>query len=319
MRGINCRGLRLTWVAGLGMAMALPALAAAASTATQTTLAVETHDKSGRTQANATVSVTAADGTPASGSVIFEDGNRQLAGVALDANGQATAAILLAGGPHSLHAVYVGNSSYLASTSAFSSVQAQTTGTVGYTLTVSPASASVTAGTAATTTVSVTPSDATALSSPLFVTLSCSDLPSEASCSFTPTQVEILSNTTSAVTSALVISTEAQGTARLAHPASRHANTMEWALLLPGIFGLGGLAWGARKRRWLQRLSLIALVGLATMMGATGCSPLYDYYHHGPTTTPATPSGTYTLTVTGQSTYNTTAMDNSTTFALTVK
>jgi hypothetical protein len=299
------------------MALALPALA---STATQTTLAVVTHDQDGRTQANATVTVTGSDGTPASGAVIFKDGSRQLGGAALDANGQATAAITLPGGEHALRAVYVGSSSYQASASSASSVLATTSGSVNFAITVSPASASVTAGNAATTTVSVTPENNSSLTSPLFVTLSCSALPSQSSCGFTPTEVEILSNSTSALTSTMVISTEAEGTTKLTAPAGsgRAASPMALALLLPGIFGLGGLAWGARKRPWMQRLVLLALIGLVTVVGTTGCSPLYDYYHHGPTTTPSTPAGSYTITVTGQSSNGVTATTNSTTFALTV-
>jgi uncharacterized membrane protein YebE (DUF533 family) len=85
------------------------------------------------------------------------------------------------------------------------------------------------------------------------------------------------------------------------------------------MLALGGLAWGARRRRWLQRLALVALVGLVAAMGTTACKPLYNYYKHGPTENPATPSGTYTVTVTGQSTNGVTAITSPpTTFVLTV-
>jgi hypothetical protein len=89
--------------------------------------------------------------------------------------------------------------------------------------------------------------------------------------------------------------------------------------LLPGVLGLGGLAWGARRRAWLQRLALVALVGMVTMLGTTACSPLYYYYNHGPTPTPPTPAGTYNLTVTAQSNNGVTAISNSTTMVLTVQ
>jgi hypothetical protein len=319
---MNRRALRLNWVAGLGLTLALPALAAAASTATQTTLAVQTHDTNGRTQANATVTVTDASGSPATGAVIFKDGTSQLAGVALDANGQATAAITLSGGAHSLRAVYAGDSTYQGSSSDASSVQAQTSGSADFTMAVSPASVSVTAGTSATVTVSVTPVNNSSLSAPMYVTLSCSGQPNESSCSsFTPSQVSILSTTTGALTSDEVISTQAEGTTRLVPPAGSHrsAHPVEWALLLPGIFGLGGLAWGARRRRWLQRIALVALVGLVSLIGTTACNSRYDYYHHGPTTTPATPSGTYTITITGQSSTGVSSITESTSLALTVK
>jgi hypothetical protein len=153
----------------------------------------------------------------------------------------------------------------------------------------------------------------------MFVTLSCSGLPDEAACSFTPENLEILPNATTAVTSSMVVGTQigSQGQASLTpHPSS---NPVAWALLLPGALGLGGLAWGARRRAWLNRLSLLALVALVTTLGATACAPRYDYYNHGPPANPATPAGTYTVNVTAQSSNGVTAITNSATLALTVK
>jgi hypothetical protein len=83
--------------------------------------------------------------------------------------------------------------------------------------------------------------------------------------------------------------------------------------------GLGGLAWGARRRAWLSRMALIALVALVTMLGTTGCNPRYYYFNHGPPTNLPTPAGTYTVTVTGQSSDGITAITQSTTMVLTVK
>ena len=92
-----------------------------------------------------------------------------------------------------------------------------------------------------------------------------------------------------------------------------------WAFLLPGVLGLGGLAWGARRRAWLSRLSLIALVGLVTMLGTTACNPRYYYFNHGPPNNLPTPSGSYTVTVTGQSSNGITAITQNTTMVLTVQ
>jgi hypothetical protein len=85
------------------------------------------------------------------------------------------------------------------------------------------------------------------------------------------------------------------------------------------MLGFGGLAWGARRRSWLQRLSLVLLVGLVATLGTTGCSPLYNYYNHGPTNPHETPAGTFNVTVTGQSSNGVTATANSTTLVLTVE
>jgi hypothetical protein len=63
---------------------------------------------------------------------------------------------------------------------------------------------------------------------------------------------------------------------------------------------------------------LLALLGLITTLGTTACSPLYRYYNHGPPTNIPTPSGTYTVTVTGQSSNGVSAITNSTTISVTV-
>jgi hypothetical protein len=118
----------------------------------------------------------------------------------------------------------------------------------------------------------------------------------------------------------MLLQTSAEVTTRLVRPAHSgiESGPVAWAILLPGALGLGGLAWGARRRRWLQRLSLLALIGLVTALGTTACKPLYNYYQHGPPHPPATPNGTYTVTVTAQSTNGVTAITYNTTMVLTV-
>jgi len=156
---------------------------------------------------------------------------------------------------------------------------------------------------------------------PAFITVSCSGLPEESSCSFTPENLEILPGQDEGVTSDMVLTTQAQGTARAVPPArpGHNRSPIAWAFLLPGMLGLGGLAWGARRRTWLHRLMLVALLGLVAALGTTACSPLHNYYAHGPPVNNSNPTGTYTVTVTGQSINGISAITNSTTFSLTVK
>ena len=349
----NCRGLRLEWAVGLAAVLALavlPAAVAAQDIATETTLAVETSNQDGRTQATASVTVTGADGQPAMGVVIIDDGNRQLAEVALNGEGQAVSVLSLAGGDHALRAVYAGDAERLGSASLTSNVTATgTSSTPNFTLSlaaVPPSSLplTLTAGESGTIAVTVVPTDNTALTSPMFVELSCSGLPIQASCTFTPQTVEILPTTPTSCASgspasscppvsSMLMQTQEQvarqivphgrprrGDSPRAGAVSRAGNSpVAWAFLLPGMAGLGGLAWGARRRRWLQRMALVALVGIVTTLGMTACNPLYYYYHHGPSHPNATPAGTYTITVTGQSSNGVTAITNSTTFVLTVQ
>jgi hypothetical protein len=321
------RGLRLKLVAAIGIALALPALsvvqAHAALAPTTTALSVGT--LSGCAQP-VTVTVTANGQPVTTGTVTVEDnlnGNQvQLANVTLNAQGTATTSVSLTAGPHSLTAVYAANSTYNTSTSS-----AQPTASVAspceFTVSVSPGTLTLTAGQTGTVTASITPSaDFTStLSAPLFVTLSCSGLPDQSACTFTPENLEILPNATAPLTSTMVVVTDAQGTASAARPGSIHqrSNPVAWALLLPGALGLGSLAWGARRRRWFSRLSLMGVVAVVTVLGTTACNPQYDFYRHGPPVNPATPPGTYTVSVIAQSSNGIAAITNSTTLALTVQ
>ena len=320
MRGIICRSLRLKLVAGLGIALAMPALALAAQSApglaTQTTLTAETHDLAGRTQATVAISVLGEDGQPASGAVSISDQGTPLAGAALNAQGQASVVLDLPAGAHALTAVYAGDTAHLASRSLAALVHAQVSSTPNFAISVVPATLTLTAGQSGTVVASVTPQNSSALTAPMFVTLSCSGLPDQSACTFTPENVEILPNAAAAITSSMVITTQKASSVVAARPSSKNVS---WAFLLPGALGLGGLAWGSRRRARLNRLSLLALVAFVAMLGTTGCNARYDYFHHGPPTNPATPAGTYTVTVTAQSSNGVTAITNSTTLALTVQ
>ena len=320
MRGIVCRGLRLELVAGLVIALAMPALSVVAAHAqglpTQTALTAETRDLGGRTQVTVAVTVNGEDGLPAAGSVAIGDNGAQLAGAALNAQGQATVVLTLPAGDHSLTAAYAGDATHRASISQATQVRAQVTSTPNFAVSVAPATLTLTPGQSGTVIASVTPQNSAALTAPLFVTLSCSGLPDQAACTFTPENVEILPNATTPLTSSMVVATQKASTTAAARPAS---GTVAWAFLLPGALSLGGLAWGTRRRAWLNRLSLLALVGVVTVLGATACNARYDYFNHGPPQNPATPAGTYTVTVTAQSSDGVAATTNSTTLALTVQ
>ena len=334
---MNRRSLRLELVAGLGLAMfVLPV--SGQSVATQTSMTVTTSDHGGQTKSAFVVNVTGADGLPAAGAVTFVEGKRQLAQVALNPTGQATAELKLPGGEHNLRAVYNGDGTHLGSASVSTAVQAQTSTTPSFQLTLAAVAPSalplvLTAGAAGTVNVTITPINPAALTSPMFVTLSCSGLPNQASCSFSPESVEIQSTTPTSCqsgspasacppVSTMVLQTQAAGTVAKSTPRSSHpigSGPVAWAILLPGVLGLGGLAWGARRRAWLSRMALVALVALVTMLGTTACNPRYYYFNHGPPNNLPTPSGTYTVTVTGQSSNGITAITQNTTMVLTVQ
>jgi len=305
------------------MVLADPAWAAgpAAMQRTATTLSAETRVQNGHAVASFAVGGKSEDGVPASGAVVLEEDGHQLAGAALSAEGRARLEFALSAGDHSLKAVYSGDATHQGSVSTVSGVRAQATAaTPDFQLSVSPASVSLTAGQSGSAIVSLTPQNASALTGPMFVTLACAGFPDQSSCSFTPENVEILPNATAAITSSLVLTTQSRNrTGMLQEPGRAERNPVAWALLLPGTLGLAGLAFSARRNRWLSRLSLLALVGFVSVVGATACAPRYNYYNHGPPYNLPTPAGSYTLQITAQSSNGVTATRHTTQFALTVK
>jgi hypothetical protein len=316
-----CRGLRPVWVAAFVVSLAvIPALAVIPNSsqpqATQTTLLVNTHDLNGRTQATFFVAVTGSDGLPATGSIAIIDHDKQLAGFILDVQGQATATVELAPGDHDLSAVYMGDSAHLTSRSQLSPVHATASGTPGFDVSVSPATLSLVQGQSGSAVVSVTPVNAASLTGPMFVTISCSGLPDQSACTFTPENIEIPIGATAAINSTMVVATQS-GTLTSGKLVHRDARPIASAML-PGALALVGLAFSVRRRRFLSRLVLLALLGLVTVLGATACSPLYNYHNHGPPHNLPTPAGNFKITIAAQSSNGVTATTETTTLALTV-
>ncbi|HMG87683.1 MAG TPA: Ig-like domain-containing protein [Terracidiphilus sp.] len=315
------RSLRLQWVAALGIAVAMPGLIATAATpqqATQTSLRIDTRDGNGRTQATLSMTVIGADGQPAAGSIAIQDRGKPLAGFVLDAAGRATATIDLAGGDHSLSAVYTGDPAHLASSSEVAPVVAVSGSTADFSVSVAPATVSLKQGQSGSAMVSVTPINAASLTAPMFVTISCSGLPDQSACTFTPENLEIPVGGTAAITSSLVIATQATSLAKAEPNLKRGAQPIALAVLLPGALVLSGIAFGARRRRLLSRLVLLGLVAFVSVLGTVACSPLYNYHNHGPPHNLPTPAGSYNVTIAAQSSNGVTATTHNTTIALTV-
>ena len=315
------RGLRLQWLAVLGVAVVMPALAAPAATsqqATQTSLRIDTRDRNGRTQAILSLAVIGADGQPATGSIAIQDRGESLAGVVLNAAGRATATIDLAAGDHSLSAVYTGDTAHLGSSSEVTPVHAVTGTAPDFSVSIAPGTISLKQGQSGSATVSVTPINAASLTGPMFVTISCSGLPDQSACSFTPENIEIPVGATAAINSSVVIATQATSLAKAEPNLKRGAQPVALAVMLPGIMVLGGLAFGTRRRRFLSRIALLGLVAFVSVLGTVACAPLYNYRNHGPPSNLPTPAGTYNVTIAAQSSNGVSATTHTTTIALTV-
>jgi hypothetical protein len=307
--------------AGLGIALALPAPALSVGptgAATETTMAAQIRDLNGLTQASLSVAVTSRDGQPVTGAVVIEDEGKAIAGVALNSEGRATSTISLLPGDHRLSAAYAGDLSHQASVSQISEVPAAAGTTPDFAVTVSPVSLTLKQGQSGSVIASITPINASSLTAPMFVTLSCGGLPDQATCTFTPQNLQVLPNTTAAITSSLVVSTVLGSQTRVTPSEIAPSHPVAWCILVPGTLGLAGLAFGARRRAWLRRLSVLGLIALVTMLGTAGCSPLYNYRNHGPTPNLPTPAGSYTLNINAQSSNGINATTHTTTMVLTV-
>ena len=326
MRGLSCRILRFNGMVKVAMAlgMLVPFVAAvSAQNATTTTLSAAAANNPNACTQTISVVLKSASGTPNGVVAIndtFNSQTAQLATEALDSTGQVTVSFALATGAHALTAAYTGNANYQASTSSpiVVSVNAICNLTVASSLSV----ASVIAGQPANGSVTLTPLNNGGSTSPTFVTVSCSALPVQSSCFFTPENLEIPAGSNAPVTSLFTLQTEAKS-GLLGRPSlgREGASPLALALLLPGILGLGWLG-GRRNLKSvaarLARLSLLALIGVVLCFGASGCAARYSYLHHGPPNTPATPAGTYTFTVTAQTSNGVTAIEENSHLTLTV-
>jgi Bacterial Ig-like domain (group 3) len=315
------RDMRLYLVAALGIGVAMPSLAATSAItqqATQTSLAVDARDLNGQTQATLSIAVMGGDGQPAAGTIAVKDHGKPLAGFALDAKGRATATMVLAPGDHSLSAVYIGDQAHLGSRSEGAPVRAVAGTTPDFSVSIAPATLSLKQGQSGSAVVSVTPINAASLAGPMFVTISCSSLPDQSKCTFTPENIEIPIGATAPINSSLVLSTQAGSLAKAEPVVRRESRAIAWAVLLPGSLILGGFAFGARRRRFLSRMVLLGLVAFVTVLGTAACSPLYNYYNHGPPQNLPTPAGTFTVGIAAQSSNGVTATTHTTTIGLTV-
>jgi subtilase family serine protease len=117
----------------------------------------------------------------------------------------------------------------------------------------------------------------------LQLTYSCTGLPSESQCNFSPP------SPTNATAVTLNISTTAPIT-QLLHPPLGGGSRIFYALLLPGVFGIV-FATGSRARG-LRLLSLIVVLGFSTLwLGACGGSTNSSQNN------PGTPPGMYAVTI----------------------
>lgn len=279
----------------LFLGMVAGASAAENATATQTTLAVVTDNAGPRTRTTLTAHVSGGLGAP-SGVVNFRSGQTDLGSALVDSEGKASLQTdLLPAGSHPVVATYQGQSAYLNSTSSPELVQANVSTAAGFTVAATPTSLSTTVGGFVSSNVTVTPVNGFNA----YVSLSCTGLPINTTCTFSPVSVSAACTTgaTGAQTctpgaSVMQIQTQTPSPAKTAR--NGDVGMGRYAFVFPLLFGLAGLS--ARNRRAWRNLAL-GMVAFAGVMGMTACSQRYNYLNHGPPPNPGTPIGSYTVTI----------------------
>lgn len=261
----------------------------AQAVATQTQLSAAMDHTAAGSRATFTIHVEPANGdASASGVVTLVDGGLQIGSGILNEDGDAIIeADGLPPGPHSVHALYSGSGKLRGSVSPVAEVSAEATSAAGFTATASPTALSVAQGDTATTTITLTPQNGFSE----YVSLSCTNLPPDSTCTFLP--VNVLVSGTKPSTAVLSIETYAP----TGPDASlrRHA-PMVLAFLFPGILAIAGI--GMRRRSWQSAaLVLIVLAGFGSM---SGCSQRYHYLNRPPVASPGTGLGSTNIIIEAQ-------------------
>jgi Bacterial Ig-like domain (group 3) len=304
----------------LGMALALgwtgyAAAAGASQQATQTALTVETSNAGPRTKVTLTAHVVSVNGSEGVGGVVnfrasgAQGLNSDLGSAAVDGEGNAALTTdNLAAGNLQVVAAYSGDAAHGASLSASQQVQAEasTGGVAGFTVSATPTSFTTPAGGFITSVITVTPENGFNSQLNTYVSLSCSELPFGAACTFSPTSLLVSCNPTcTAGVSTLqfqTLGTKPTSMNQLGNrPGSPPGNGQGlgtklpvYAFLFPAMCGLAGL--GARKRQIWRKAGLVLLV-FAGALSMTACNPRYNYLNHGPIPNTGTPAGAYTITI----------------------
>jgi hypothetical protein len=282
----------------LGLTVAV--LAAQNTAITRTTLSIAANDAGPRTRVTLTAHVSATSGEAAPGVVTFHSENLDLGSAIVDSEGNASLETdVLPQGDHRVVALYKGSQTYQASVSAEEQVHANVSTVAGFTVAAAPSSLTTPVGGFASSVVTVTPVNGFNA----VVSLSCSGLPVNTTCTFNPINVSPGCTSTAGVQNCSTASSVMQ--IQTLAPSPKIASGAASAFVLPLIFGLAGL--GAWKQRSWRNLALI-LLACAAMSGLTACNPRYNYLNHGPPGNPGTPTGTYAITVNSESSIGSTVI-----------
>jgi hypothetical protein len=135
------------------------------------------------------------------------------------------------------------------------------------------------------------------------VSLTCSGLPAGASCAFAPASVTLASGATGTSTMTITATADTSNVPTIfsnlrdTQPGPNRGSSplFAWTMLPLGLFGSGGMLFGARRRRRLLLL-LLPFALLAAALGVTGCAAPSNYKIYTVTVTGTATSGGATIT-----------------------
>jgi hypothetical protein len=218
-----------------------------------------------------TATVASTSGTPA-GTVTFYTGSTLLGTGTLNGSGTATLnTTALRAGTDSTTAVYAAAGNFAGSASPIVTINIAAAGgtTSNYSVVANPSSLTIKPGATGSTTLTLTPTGGYNGT----VVFSCSNLPSNAACTFTQDQVTLSGNNQS-VGLGLSIQMAALQSARQTPSNAPPLNPALLALAFWWPGGLTGLAVFARKRKQIARLGQVCLLFVCTLafgLGLSGC------------------------------------------------
>jgi hypothetical protein len=248
------------------------------------------------------------------GMVSFSDGGTVLGSPSVDGNGVATySTSSLAAGTHAILASYAGDATHATSTSTvlLETISAPSSpGGSGFTISASENSLSIVQGQTGTAVLTLTAPNGS--NSP--VTLTCSGLPKDTNCTFSPPSV---TPTAAGVTAALIIGTDVKSTSaalktdRPGGPASPKTLTAFAGISMGGFALFLGMADRKRFRRLLRLQSVVLALGLGSVLvsASLGC---------GGGGTPKTPTGLYQVSVIATGTSNGTTVSQTISLYVTI-
>ena len=227
-------------------------------------------------------------GSP-SGVVNFRSGETDLGSALLDSEGNASLQTdILPAGTHQVVAIYQGKSAYQSSTSRIEPLHANVSTVAGFTVAATPTSLSTPVGGFVSSVVTVTPVNGFNA----YVSLSCTGLPINATCTFTPVNVPAACTTSASgaetcTPGTSVMQIQTQTPSPLVAARTGDSGIRRYAFVFPAVFGLAGL--GLSKRRAWRNL-LLAMLVFSGAMGMTACSERYNYLNPRPPREPWNPS-----------------------------